>query len=96
MDPDAVAIAVPNVYHHDLTLAAIDRGLHDFCEKPMAMTVSEAEAMRDAAESANRRLMINFSFGFSPMSFALQQQVDSGVIGDIYFGRTVWHRRRRR
>jgi predicted dehydrogenase len=38
--------------------------------------------------------MINFSYRFSEMSQALKHQVDSGVIGDIYFGRTVWHRRR--
>jgi len=38
--------------------------------------------------------MVNFSYRFSDMSYALKQQVDAGVIGDIYFGRTVWHRRR--
>ena len=91
---DAVSIAVPNKFHAPLTIAAFKQGLHVLCEKPMARTVREAERMLAAAEKAKRNLMINFSFRFSDMSYALKQQVDAGLIGDIYFGRTVWHRRR--
>jgi predicted dehydrogenase len=91
---DAVSVAVPNKFHAPLTIAALKRGLHVLCEKPMAMTVKEAEQMLAAAKQARRNLMINFSYRFSDMSFALKQQVDAGVVGDIYFGRTVWHRRR--
>ena len=60
----------------------------------MAMTVKEAEAMNAAASKAGRNLMINFSFRFTDASYALKKQVDAGVVGDIYFGRSVWHRRR--
>ncbi len=91
---DAVCVATPNKFHAPLTEAALEAGLHVVCEKPMAMTVAEARSMRDAARTAGRNLMINFSFRFSDMSFALKQQVDAGTIGPIYFGRTVWHRRR--
>lgn len=91
---DAVSIATPNKFHAPLTIAALQRGLHVLCEKPMAMTVREAERMVTAAKQAKRNLMINFSYRFSDMSFALKQQVEAGVVGDIYFGRTVWHRRR--
>lgn len=91
---DAVSIAVPNKFHAPLTVAALERGLHVLCEKPMARTVKEAGRMLAAARKARRNLMINFSFRFSDMSYALKQQVDAGVVGEIYFGRTVWHRRR--
>jgi predicted dehydrogenase len=91
---DAVSIATPNKFHAPLTIAALEQGLHVLCEKPMARTVREAQRMLAAAEKAGKQLMINFSFRFSDMSFALKQQVDAGVIGEIYFGRTVWHRRR--
>ncbi len=91
---DAVSICTPNKFHAPLSIAALQRGLHVLCEKPMALNVSEARSMLAAADRARRNLMINFSYRFSPMSFALKQQVDAGVIGDIYFGRTVWHRRR--
>ncbi|MFX8612643.1 Gfo/Idh/MocA family oxidoreductase, partial [Acinetobacter baumannii] len=46
------------------------------------------------AKAANRRLMINFSFRFNDQSYFLKQQVDAGVLGKVYAGRTVWHRRR--
>jgi predicted dehydrogenase len=91
---DAVSIAVPNKDHASLTIAALQAGLHVLCEKPMAMNAREAARMNAAARRARRNLMINFSFRFTEASFALKQQVDSGVVGDIYFGRSVWHRRR--
>ncbi len=91
---DGVSIAVPNKYHAPLTIAALKHGLHVLCEKPMAMTVKEAERMNAAATKASRSLMINFSFRFTEAAYALKQQVDAGVVGDIYFGRSVWHRRR--
>ncbi len=91
---DAVVVATPNKFHAPITLAALKRGLHVLCEKPMAMNLAEAKSMKAAAVKARRRLMINFSYRFLPMSMALKQQVDAGVVGPIYFGRTVWHRQR--
>jgi predicted dehydrogenase len=94
LDLDAVSIATPNKFHAPLTIAAFDKGLHVLCEKPMAMNAKEADQMLAASKKAGKNLMINFSYRFNDMSYALKQQVDAGVIGDIYFGRTVWHRRR--
>lgn len=91
---DAVGVATPNKFHAPVTIAALEAGLHVLCEKPMAMNAKEAARMNAAARKARKNLMINFSYRFSDMSYALKQQVDAGVIGDIYYGRTVWHRRR--
>jgi predicted dehydrogenase len=77
-----------------LTLAALEAGCHVLCEKPMAMNSREARRMLAAARKARRRLMINFSFRFTEQSWALKKQVDSGLLGQVYFARTVWHRRR--
>ena len=93
-DLDAVSVATPNKFHAPLSIAALSSGLHVLCEKPMAMNAREAQRMNAAAKKARKNLMINFSYRFSDMSYALKQQVDSGAIGDVYFGRTVWHRRR--
>jgi predicted dehydrogenase len=91
---DAVSIAVPNKFHAPLTIDALKCGLHVLCEKPMATTVRQAERMQAAAERAKKNLMINFSFRFTEASYALKHQVESGALGDIYFGRSVWHRLR--
>ena len=64
------------------------------CEKPMAMSAAEGREMLAAARAAGKRLMINFSYRFNDQSFALKREVDAGTIGEVYFARTVWHRRR--
>jgi predicted dehydrogenase len=91
---DVVSVATPNVSHREIACAALDAGCHVLCEKPMAMNVTEAEQMRARSEECGKRLMINFSYRFLPMSFALKSQIDAGVIGDVYAARTAWHRRR--
>jgi predicted dehydrogenase len=91
---DIVSVATPNKYHAQLTIAAFKAGCHVLCEKPMAMNAREARQMLAAAKAARKRLMINFSYRFTEQSWALKKEVESGVLGDVYFGRTVWHRRR--
>jgi len=91
---DVVSVATPNKSHAPLVIAALKAGCHVLCEKPMAMNAGEAKAMISAAKKAKRRLMINFSFRFTPASWALKKEVDGGILGDVYFGRTVWMRRR--
>jgi predicted dehydrogenase len=91
---DVVSIATPNKFHASLTIAALEAGCHVLCEKPMAMSAAEAREMLAAAEKAGKRLMINFSYRFSEQSQALKDRVDAGELGDVYFARTVWHRRR--
>jgi predicted dehydrogenase len=91
---DVVSVCTPNKYHKALTLAAFAAGCHVLCEKPMAMNADEGREMLEASRRAGKRLMINFSYRFSAQSRALKAQVESGLFGHFYFGRTVWHRRR--
>jgi len=91
---DVVSVTTPNKFHKPLTIAALQAGAHVLCEKPMAMNAAEARQMLAAAKKARKRLMINFSFRFTEQSWALKQQVDSGILGEVYFARTIWHRRR--
>ncbi|MGB0384644.1 MAG: Gfo/Idh/MocA family protein [Ardenticatenaceae bacterium] len=93
-DLDIVSVATPNKFHKQHVMAALEAGSHVLCEKPMAMNAQEAREMLQAAEEANKRIMINFSYRFTEQSMALKEQVDAGLLGDIYFARTIWHRRR--
>jgi predicted dehydrogenase len=93
-DLDVVSVATPNKFHLPLTLAALKAGCHVLCEKPMAMSAAEGSRMVAAAKKARRRLMINFSYRFTEQAWALKQQVDTGILGEVYYGRTIWHRRR--
>jgi len=91
---DLLSVALPNSLHAPVSKAALSAGLHVLCEKPMAMNVPQARSMIAAARKHRRRLGINFSYRFHPTSMALKRSIDAGAIGDVYFGRTVWHRRR--
>jgi len=93
-DLDILSVATPNKFHMPLTVKGFKAGCHVFCEKPMAMNAGEAKKMLAAAKKAKKRLMINFSYRFDEQSRALKKEVESGILGDVYFGRTVWHRRR--
>jgi len=90
---DIVCIATPNNLHKPMTLAAFEAGAHVLCEKPMALNAEEAHEMLAAAKAAGKRLMINFSFRFTPQSQQLKREVESGILGDIYYARTEWLRR---
>src|SRR5687768_11703210 len=63
---DVVCIATPHYLHGPMTLAAFQAGAHVVCEKPIAISVSEADAMIDAARRAGKRLAIGHQGRFSP------------------------------
>jgi predicted dehydrogenase len=93
-DLDAVSIVLPNVLHAPVTLQAIQAGKHVLCEKPLAMNAAEAQMMVDAARAAGRKLMVHFNVRFNPTSRAVKQAIDRGQLGQIYYARSVWHRKR--
>ena len=87
---DAVIIATPNRFHRDLAVAAAETGRHVLCEKPLAMTVHQAEEMVTAAERAGVRHMTAFTYRFVPAMQYMHHLVTSGAIG------TPWHFRAQR
>jgi predicted dehydrogenase len=91
---DAVSIAVPNFLHAQIAIEALERGLHVMCEKPIATTLADAKKMVETAEAQNKRLMIGMSQRFKPQSLALRDIVSRGELGEIYYARTTWIRRR--
>ncbi len=93
MQPDLVALALPNSLHRSFTLDALAAGAHVFCEKPMATSVAGAEEMRDAARAAGLQLGINFSQRFLPASRAFKEIIANGELGEIYHGYCSWMRR---
>lgn len=77
----AVSIAVPTCYHRQCVEAAIERGCHVLCEKPIALTLADGEAMQQAAERAGVKLAIGFCKRFSRQVETLRDLVQSGAIG---------------
>ena len=91
---DIISVAVPNDQHKPLTIAALESGAHVLCEKPMALNAQEAQEMLDTAKRLGKKLGIDFSYRFNPQSRAMKDMIGEGVLGDIYYARSVWFRRR--
>jgi predicted dehydrogenase len=81
-DIDAVVIATPNNVHHAIARAAIESGKHVLCEKPIAMSVTEARDMYRAAEAARVRHMTAFTYRFVPAMRYLAHLVSTGSLGE--------------
>ena len=81
---DAVLILTPNRLHHPLTMAALERGLHVLCEKPLALDVQQAQEMLAAAEAAGVCHMVPFTYSFMPTARYLRELVGQGYIGRPY------------
>lgn len=65
-DIDAVYIILPNALHAEYSIRAAQAGKHVMCEKPMAVSVAECQAMIAASKKANRKLMIGYRSRFEP------------------------------
>lgn len=80
---DAVIISTPHHMHAEQAIAALDRGLHVLVEKPLALTQQEAQAVVDAAERADRILMVGYNRRFSGLWRTAQTAVTEGAIGTL-------------
>lgn len=84
-DIDAVYIALPNDMHRDYTIRAAKAGLHVLCEKPMAVTARDCEAMIRATRAAGVKLMIAYRLHFERANLEAAQHASSGKLGDLRF-----------
>ena len=79
---DAVDICLPNDLHCEFALKAFEAGKHVFCEKPIALSLEEADAIIDAARRADRFLMIGHVLRFWPEYLKAKQAIDAGQVGE--------------
>jgi myo-inositol 2-dehydrogenase / D-chiro-inositol 1-dehydrogenase len=80
-DVDGVLITAPARSHTDLVVAAAAAGKHVFCEKPMAVTLADADRAIAAAEQAGIVLQVGFNRRFAPAFAAARAAIDAGRIG---------------
>jgi predicted dehydrogenase len=90
-DVDVVSVVVANPLHREIVEGLLAAGKHVLCEKPMAPTVEDAEAMVAAAKASGREAGIGFVFRRSPAIAAIRDQVASGAIGrPLHFNGHYW------
>jgi predicted dehydrogenase len=80
---DWVLVGSYNAVHCEHVVAAFKAGKHVFCEKPLATTVEDCIAMRDAWKASGKQFVIGFTLRFSPHYRKIKELLDEGIVGDI-------------
>jgi len=88
---DGVVIATPSALHAEQAIAALERGVAVFCQKPLGRTAAEARALVDAARAADRLLAVDLSYRFTAGMRAIREVVAGGGLGRIYAVDLVFH-----
>lgn len=82
---DAVSIAVPTMWHKEVALAAINKGVNLLIEKPIADSLQSAQEIITAAQARRVKLMVGHIERFNPAVRKLKQIVDDGILGKLVF-----------
>lgn len=93
-DIDAVDIVTPNRFHKSGAVAALRAGKHVLCEKPLALTPREVDAMIAAADKSRRKLMCAQHQRFMDSTRAMKDYITAHPLGEVYYAR-AWYNRRR-
>jgi len=80
---DVVSVSSPPFDHHRSAMAALAAGKHVLCEKPLALTVAEAEEMLAASERAGVVAAVAFEFRYVPAIIAIKELIDNGHLGAL-------------
>lgn len=87
---DAIYNPLPNTLHAEWTLRAVAAGKPVLCEKPLAVSSAEAQAMIDGAREHGVLLMEAFMYRFHPQHARVRELIDGGAIGDVRFVRSAF------
>lgn len=82
-DIDAVSVVVDNRLHREIVEGLLASGKHVLCEKPLAPSTRDAEAMVAAAEAGDRVAAVGYTYRHSPAVAAIRREITEGNLGDI-------------
>jgi len=86
-DIDCVVVSVPNKFHRDIVVEALEAGKHVFCEKPLARNPREAAEMVEAAQKSGRFLKVGSNLRYFPSVLKARELLNSNQIGEVLFAR---------
>jgi len=90
-DIDVVSVVVANHLHREMVEGLLTAGKHVLCEKPLAPSVADAQAMVEAAERSDRVAAVGFTFRRSPTINAVREQIEQGLLGPVrHFNGHYW------
>lgn len=93
-DIEVIHVLTPNSSHAELSIAALDKGKHVMCEKPMASTYEDAKAMCEAAKRNNKLLTVGYQTRSHATFQYARNLIENGELGEIYYVKAPAVRRR--
>jgi predicted dehydrogenase len=82
--PDVIHVCTPNETHFEVSMYAMERGIHVLCEKPLAMSVEEGKKMAEAAKKYGVWHGVNLINRFYPMAYQMREALKNGDAGQIF------------
>ena len=80
-DMDVINCCAPNFLHKDIVIHALEYGKHVYCEKPLALNLTEARQILEAAKKASAKAQVVFMYRFIPAMMRAKQLVEAGFLG---------------
>ncbi len=93
-DVDAIDVCTWNCGHAPVAIAAANAGKHVICEKPMTVSVEKALEIKEAVDKAGVRFMLAVPGRFGNENIYLHDMLEKGELGEVYFAKTAYVRRR--
>jgi predicted dehydrogenase len=88
---DGIVIATPSAFHAEQAIAALERGLAVFCQKPLGRTAAETQSVVAAARAADRLLGVDLSYRYARAFRAAHDVVRGGELGEVLAAELVFH-----
>jgi UDP-N-acetylglucosamine 3-dehydrogenase len=85
---DAVSVCTPTTSHSRIIVEAASNGVHALCEKPLASTLEEGEAMLEAVSEAKTKFTVGFNYRFLPNHIKTKEYLNDGKIGRLILARS--------
>jgi len=93
---EAVDVCLPTHLHRGAVERCLEAGRHVLCEKPLAMSATEVEEVREVRERAGKTLLVGMNHRYRDDSMELKKLVEEGELGDVFYARAGWLRRHER
>ncbi|HEX8598587.1 MAG TPA: Gfo/Idh/MocA family oxidoreductase [Chloroflexia bacterium] len=90
-DLDGIVIATPSAMHAEQSIAALERGIAVFCQKPLARNADETRRVVDEARAADRLLSVDLSYRYVAGMDHVRDMIRNGELGDIFAANLVFH-----
>ncbi|MDP4538533.1 Gfo/Idh/MocA family oxidoreductase [Qipengyuania sp. DY56-A-20] len=88
---DGLVIATPSALHASQAIAALERGIAVFCQKPLGRNEAEARAVIEAAQKADRLLGVDLSYRHTAATRAIAELIGKGGLGEVFAADLTFH-----